>query len=560
MIESPKSHYAKSSSTAPALRIGLLLDSQRTVPAYVAKIISDLRASNFVELLVAVAQKNAIAGERTKKGRVLYNRYLRLDARMKPKKDPLSRVDCSDLLSSIDALELDWRKEEEQFPAEAIEMIRSKRLDVLIRFGFDSLGGEIAKTAKFGIWSFQHSDTEFYRGGPTQFWEMRERNPFSGVVLQAVTQEQSEPVVLAKSLFATEQTISVSRNRYIPYWGSADLLVQKLHELHEFGWDYVVERALPNASYKGKRDRYEYPGNGEMVAWLAPILLKKAAAYPFRSPQVQHWRVATRRGSVPLFDAHGDCSGFRWIEPPRGHAWADPFLFQHEGKYWGFFEDYSYASMRGSIACAEISQNGDWGPPIVCLENASCHYSYPHVFRDGSEIFMIPESYDSNFVELYRCRQFPNHWVREAVLLEGRFIDSTVWQHEELWWFATTSADPVPGGNSLWLYYSQSLTGEWKFHPRNPISRDIRYSRAAGRVFRHQDRLIRTSQSGAPTYGYSINFHEITNLSVQCYAERVIKTVTPEHWKGMAGVHTYNCAGDLEVIDGRSARPLKAVR
>lgn len=562
MIESPQSYYQKSSSTAPALRIGLLLESRRSVPAYVAKIIRDIKASNFLQIVVAgVVQKNATAAQENAKANLLYKRYLRrLDARMKPENDPLRPVDCSDLLSSIDALEVEWKGNEEQFPADAIEMIRSKQLDVLIRFGFDSIAGEIAKTAKFGVWSFQHSDTEFYRGRPTHFWELWERNPFSGVVLQAVTEEQSESLVLAKSLFATEQTISVSRNRYIPYWGSADLLIQKLYELHEFGWDYLVETALPSASYKGKRDRYEMPTNGEMVAWLAPILLKKAAAYPFRKPKVQHWRVAMRRGAVPLFEAQGDCSGFRWVEPPRGHAWADPFLFEDEGKYWGFFEDYSYATMRGSIACAEISPTGDWGPPIACLEHPTCHYSYPHVFRDGSEIFMIPESYDSNSVDLYRCKQFPNQWVREAVLLEGRFVDSTVWEHEGLWWFATTSADPIPGGSSLWLYYSHSLTGEWKFHPGNPISRDIRYSRAAGRVFRHQERLIRPSQSGAPTYGYSINFHEITNLSVQSYSERVIKTITPEHWKGMAGVHTYNCAGDLEVIDGRSPRPLKALR
>jgi hypothetical protein len=559
MTECPRSFYQKASSTAPALRIGLLLDSQRTVPAYAAKIIRDMQASKFVETVV-VATKSRSASEEKAKGHLLYERYLRLDAGMKPHNDPLKAVDCSDLLSSVDPLEVEWNSGEEHFPAEAIHTLRSKELDVLIRFGFDSVGGEIFKAAKFGVWSFQHSDTEFYHGGPAHFWEMSERNPVSGVVLQAATNEESEALVLAKALFATEQTISMSRNRYIPYWGSTDLLLQKLHELHEFGWDYLVETALPNAAYKGKRDVYEIPRNREMVAWLAPILLKKAAAFPFRKEKVQHWRVAMRQGAVPLFELHGDCSGFRWIEPPRGHAWADPFLFEHEGKYWGFFEDYSYATMRGSIACAAISESGEWGRPITCLEHASCHYSYPYIFRDGSEIFMIPESYDSKSVDLYRCEEFPNRWVREAVLLEGPFVDSTVWQHEGLWWFATTSADPMPGASSLWLYYSRSLTGEWKFHPRNPISRDIRYSRAAGRVFRHEGRLIRPSQSGAPTYGHSITFHEITDLSTQGYSERAIQTITPEHWKGIAGVHTYNRAGDLEVIDGRSARPLKAVR
>ena len=403
------------------------------------------------------------------------------------------------------------------------------------------------------------SHTEFYRGEPPHFWEMRERSPISGVVLQVVTEERSEPLVLAKSLFATEQTISVSRNRYIPYWGSADLIMQKLYELHEFGWDYIIQRALPPVPYKHKPDRHTAPGNGQMLAWLAPVVLKKALSYPFRKPTVQHWRVAMRAKSAPLFESQPEStySEFRWIDPPRGHAWADPFLFEHEGKDWAFFEDYSYATKRGSIACAEVSSEGKWADPILCLQNSACHYSYPYIFRDGADILMIPESYESNSVDLYRCKKFPNEWVREVRLLEGRFVDSTIWQHDGFWWLATTSADPMPGASSLWLYYSRSLTGDWKFHPRNPISRDIRDSRGAGRVFKYQNRLIRPSQSGAPTYGYSVTFHEITELSEDSYAERALKTITPEHWKGIAGVHTYNCMRDLEVIDGRMPRALQ---
>jgi len=110
------------------------------------------------------------------------------------------------------------------------------------------------------------------------------------------------------------------------------------------------------------------------------------------------------------------------------------------------------------------------------------------------------------------------------------------------------------------LYHSTSLTGNWHFHPQNPISRDVRNNRGAGRVFRSQNRLIRPSQSDAPTYGYSITFNEITELSDQRYAERPLKTITPEYWKGLAGVHTYNCAGDLELIDGRTPELLSRLK
>jgi hypothetical protein len=415
------------------------------------------------------------------------------------------------------------------------------------------------KAALYGVWTLHHGDPEFYRGGPPLFWEMREQSPLSGVVLQVLSDESGDEVLLGKALFTTEPTISVSRNRYIPYWASADLIIQKLHELHEFGWDHVRRRALPSNPYRGKRDRYETPRNRDILPWLGPVLLKKALSYPFRQPTVQHWRIASRVNGPPLFDASvNDVSGFRWMESPPGHAWADPFAFEHQGKYWAFFEDYSYDKKRAGIACAEISPQGEFGPPMVCLEHPAHHYSYPHVFSSGSEIFMIPESYDSNSVDLYRCKVFPNEWAHQARLLDGKFVDSTIWEHGGLWWFATTSADPVPGAGSLWLYYSTSLTGDWRLHPENPISTDIRNSRGAGRVFRGRQGLIRPSQSCAPTYGYSITFNEITELSPEHYSERSLKTVTPEHW-GLAGIHTYNSAGNIELIDGRMPLLLKRI-
>src|SRR6202007_2537062 len=121
-----------------------------------------------------------------------------------------------------------------RFPDDALEIIRSKDLDVLIRFGFNILHGDILQAARFGVWSYHHGDNEFYRGGPPHFWELYESAPLSGVVLQVLSEELDAGLVLCKSLFATQKTLSVSKNRYAPYWGSTDLVIRKLNELHRF--------------------------------------------------------------------------------------------------------------------------------------------------------------------------------------------------------------------------------------------------------------------------------------------------------------------------------------
>ena len=575
MLSTPNDYYRISSADRPPLRIGLLLDSLEEISAFFAKVVQDIKASNFARIELLILRKTATEKPRPEKrpnsgavsllrrisdpklrSHLLYDFYRRLDARVKPAKDPLARVDCRSLFSGIETLEVEpiGKKFVQCFPEEAVEKIRAKNLDVILRFGFNILHGEILRAARYGVWSYHHGDNDFYRGGPAHFWELLEGSPLSGVILQVLTEELDGGLVLCKSLFATEPTLSVSRNRETPYWGSSDMVIRKLNELHRFGWDYLTGKAIPSTPYRGKRPIYRTPTNRDILPWLGPILVKKVISYPFRKQTAQHWRIATRVNGKPLYDFDSECdySGFRWIDSPQGHFWADPFAFEHHGKSWAFFEDYSYQKKRAVIACAEISPQGELESAAPCLDHPGHHYSYPHIFRAGSEIFMIPESLDSKSVDLFRCQQFPDKWVRELTLLKGKFVDTAIWEHEGLWWMTTTSATPSSRAGSLLLFYSTSPTGEWHFHPANPISTDIRNNRGAGRVFRSYDRLVRPSQSGAPAYGYAIAFNEITELSIDRYCERHLRTITPEHWEGLSGVHSYNFAGSIELIDGRT--------
>ena len=556
----------------PPLRIGILLDGAE-LSAFFARIIEDVQASNFarIELLVyrkrpATEQsqaKSRIGGLKqrlfnpTLRKRALYDAYLKFDERMKPRNHPLDIVDCSSTLAGIESIEVEpmGKKFIHKFPPEAIEKIRAKNLDVILRFGFNILSGEILTVARYGVWSYHHGDNDYYRGGPPHFWELVEKAPLSGVILQVLTEELDGGLVLCKSLFTTEQTTSASVNRYAPYWGSTDMVVRKLNELHQHGWDYVKAKALPNAAYQGKRKIYRMPTNSEMVRWLAPVILKKVAEYPFQERIVQHWKIAVRMGHRALFESPDtDVSGFRWIEPPKDHFWADPFVVEHQGKTWAYFEDYFYPKRRAGIACAEIGSDGSFGSPEPCLVSEH-HYSYPYVFRCGNELLMVPESLGSNSVDLYRCVQFPNRWVHEGTLLEGRFVDTTIWQHDDLWWLMTTRSEPDSRAGSLFLFYSESLTGEWSFHPANPISTDIRNNRGAGNVIVVEERMIRPSQSCCPIYGYSFSFNEITELSTERYSEKPFRTVTP--WDDLCAVHTYNRAGNVEMIDGAVMTRLK---
>jgi hypothetical protein len=566
--------FRVSNAARPPLRIGILLDSPK-VSAFFARVIEDIQASNFarIELLVyrkksapsqAVQRKSRTANwierllDSTKRKRILYETYQRFDQKNRPTNDPLNQVDCSAQFAGIESMEVEpiGKKFIHRFPDEAVERIRAKDFDVILRVGFNILHGDILNSARYGVWSYHHGDNDYYRGGPALFWELYEGAPLSGVLLQVLTEELDGGLVLCKSLFATQQTLSVSKNRYVPYWGATDFVIRKLNELHRFGWEYVRTHGVPAAPYQGKRKIYRTPTNVEMLRWLGPQILKKAVARLFRKNMVQHWRIGVGVGRQQTLGSSptADINGFRWIEAPRGHFWADPFAIEVNGKYWAYFEDYSYRTSEGRICCAEIASDGSLVAPAPCIEQAGHHYSYPCVFRCGNELFMVPESANSNSIDLYCCDEFPDRWKKQASLLEGRFVDTNIWQQNGLWWLMTTSAEPDSRAGSLLLFFAESLAGEWQFHPANPICTDIRRNRNAGQVFQLGERWIRPSQSGCPTYGYSFSLNEILEISPEKYEEHHLTTIEP--WSGLCGVHTYNRCGAIELSDGATMTAL----
>jgi len=547
---------------------------------FFATIIEDIQASNFAKIEFLIFRKTADEAPEVPRSRLaklarrllnadlrkhtLYDQYLRFDERKKPVNHPLEIVDCSALLAGIDRIEVEpiGKKWVHRFPPEALEPIRARNLDVLLRFGFNILKGDILKAARYGIWSYHHGDNDFYRGGPPHFWELCENAPLSGVILQVLTEDLDAGLVLCKSLFATETTVSVSRNRFPAYWGSTDLVIRKLNELHRSGWGHLLERAVPAAPYQGKKKIYRTPTNLEMVGWLAPVLAKKAVR-GLLSPkaQVQHWRIGVRVNGPRLFEQSGvpHLRGFRWLEPPPGYFWADPFVIEHNGGPWAFYEEYSYPNSRAHICCAQIGADGSFLSPTRCLVSDKFHYSYPHVFRAGSDLFMVPESFDSNSVDLYRCEEFPAKWSLVTTLFRGRFVDTSIWQHDNTWWLMTTTAEPDARSGSLLLFYSDSITGPWTFHPANPISTDIRNNRNAGSVFETNSYLVRPSQNCSGLYGRDLSLNQITELTKERYVERKLLTLEPDPSSAINGIHTYNWWGNIELIDGQTATPLKRV-
>src|SRR5712692_1473692 len=187
----------------PPLRIGVMLD-RLTAPAWVADVLSDIKGSGFAELAVAIVNGAAEASA-PRKGRIerllrgearlgqfLYYRYAALDQKQHPQFfAPFVDRDVSGCFrpDQVLAVRPQRKKFVDRFTAADVAKIKALDLDVILRFGFNIIRGDILSCARSGVWSYHHGDNDEYRGGPSHFWEVHERNPISGAVLQILNEE-----------------------------------------------------------------------------------------------------------------------------------------------------------------------------------------------------------------------------------------------------------------------------------------------------------------------------------------------------------------------------------
>ena len=535
-----------------------MLDSL-TAPRWVAKIVQDVAAAPFLTLPLVIVDATGtqsppatwrewFARQRAAAPHRLWEWYEAADYRRFRNEgaDPFEPTDLTPLVGDADVLRVAPVRVRfvDRFRAEDVQRVRDAQLDVLLRFGFRIIKGDILEAAAFGMWSLHHDDNRSYRGGPALFWEIFERNPESGTILQILTDALDGGKVLYRSIGATNFA-SLYKNRRETYWKSAEFMMRRLADLHREGWSSLQTLDTYSEPAAYTRGIYRRPTNWQMLRFLA-----KTSGYRFRqkvrSTLDEQWVLAFRR--------RGSNDRFTIVHPPADRFYADPFLAEHDGRTFVFFEDYAYVDGKGTIACAELGASGIGEPQTVIA--GPDHLSYPSLFQWRGDWFMLPETGARRRLEVWRARQFPGDWTLETIALDGvDACDATVWQHDGRWWmFVTLCVAGGPRADEVSLFYADTPLGPWRPHRANPVVSDAAHARSAGALYRDGEALVRPSQDARGGYGNAITLSRIDRLTLREYRETPVGSIKPTWHRRVRGTHTIARSSMFEVVDGRLLR------
>lgn len=233
-------------------------------------------------------------------------------------------------------------------------------------------------------------------------------------------------------------------------------------------------------------------------------------------------------------------------------AWAaDPFVFEKDGKVYIFAELFDYVTSLGTIGYCIYEGNPKVKWHQVITE--PYHMSFPFIFENDGEIYIMPETSSNHTLSLYKAIEFPDKWEKCCDLINDDVVVDSVLFHKNNKEYAFTYDNYKDKDCYLWL----CEYNDGKVIKKHRITSDVNCARMAGAVFVKNDKYYRPSQNCYDGYGKGLNF--VSFSLDDGYRENIEKTIFPHDVSlskklFLDGMHTYNSSGNYEVIDIKTKR------
>lgn len=532
------------------IKVGLLVDGF-SVPAWMHETIKRITQTEYIDVAVVVKNQSAVPAF---KGfsYLIYNNYCKLSRKYgKAAPKAFLRKNIAEFVKNIPVENITIEQPN-------VDAIKNYGLDVLLKFSFAKVEGEILNAAKLGVWAFDNDKIFGSAGTNAGVWEVINNNCTTSIALEMLTDKGSQ--VLYESYSSTN--ISISKNQNLACWKAVSFMPRRLKELYELGEASFIKHI---ADYNGQLNKTAAlpttpPTNIKFINHLISRYTKWISRKIWNRSNHEQWQLLYHFQYVNKLPVTTSSSNFPYKEivPPNNCFWADPCVFTtDDGRRFIFFEELIYARKRAHLSVLELKEDGTTSKPEIVLEKPY-HLSYPFVFKEGNDIYMIPETSANKTIELYKCVSFPDKWEFQMNLMENlHAVDTTIHKKDGRYWMFVNIKENkgASAWDELFLFYADTLfTKEWKAHAQNPIISDVRQSRPAGHLIEHERKLYRPSQDCSCTYGYATNMCEVITLNEKEYKEKIIEKLLPKWNDKVTAVHTLSNNNGLTVLDARYKR------
>ncbi len=247
---------------------------------------------------------------------------------------------------------------------------------------------------------------------------------------------------------------------------------------------------------------------------------------------------------------------YKTIKIGESMHFADPFLFENDGKIYLFAESLNRYRNRGTLAVSEY-KDGEFGKfKEIIIEKF--HQSYPNVFKHGDDIYIICESSAVSQIRLYKAVDFPYKWKFDKVLLQNgnKYVDTSIISQDEKGLALITTYGGEYGDEVTEFYRldmeSKTLTLMDK--------QDVHGGRMAGNLFKFGNGYIRPVQASDGCYGTGVSLYKCNVENQRISNEECIGKMTldnlvfDEEFYELSGTHTLNRGCGLEVVDIKYTR------
>ena len=241
---------------------------------------------------------------------------------------------------------------------------------------------------------------------------------------------------------------------------------------------------------------------------------------------------------------------FKRINVSKGFWCADPLIFRDGDNTFLFFELFDKKKDKGSIACLSIKEILSNEYFIVMEE--PFHLSFPFVFRDGENYYMIPETGSANNVGIYKAEVFPNKWIKERDILTNVLACDSILYHSSNKTYLLSSFlrdNAIYASNKLF-----ELNNDFE------ISCEVSESaysnegiRNGGPLFEFENHFYRPGQYGVRgDYGKALYIWEFdlkTGKDIKISSKIETEQYVFEDDTPKQGIHTYSSCEEYEFID-----------